>query len=107
MNGRNSLVTVELNTTVCSYTVTETLHSVQSARLPQLGVTNNGHAVAIVGDMNQHLVSGAFNELTVVHGLKKHVTSTHVREGFPDPVLNDLHEALVHCRRLDRICSSE
>ena len=64
--------------------------------------------IAVVGDMNQHLVSRAFTELTVIHGLTNHVTfSTHVRGCSLDPVLTDLPRDSVHCQQLNRIGSSD
>ena len=65
------------------------------------------HAI-IVGDLNQHLVSRAFTELTTVHGLTNHVTfSTHVRGASLDPVLTDLPADSVQCYQLDKVGSSD
>ena len=62
----------------------------------------------IVGDLNQHLVSRAFTELTVVHGLTNHVTfATHQHGASLDPVLTDLPADSVLCQQLHRIGSSD
>ena len=64
--------------------------------------------VMIVGDLNQHLVSRAFTELTTVHGLTNHVTfATHERGASLDPVLTDLPTDSVQCCQLDKVGSSD
>ncbi len=76
--------------------------------LDEIMETNNCHNVAIVGDLNQHLVTRAFTELTVVQGLTNHVTfPTHQRGGSLDPVLTDLISDCVQCRPLDYVGSSD
>ncbi|XP_050730057.1 uncharacterized protein LOC127005333 [Eriocheir sinensis] len=77
-------------------------------QLDTILATYDCQSTAIVGDMNQHMVSRAFTELTVVHGLTNHVTfPTHVGGGSLDPVLTDLPGDSVHCRPLERIGSSD
>ncbi|XP_050691050.1 uncharacterized protein LOC126982782 [Eriocheir sinensis] len=77
-------------------------------QLDTILATYDCQSTAIVGDMNQHMVSRAFTELTVVHGLTNHVTfPTHVRGGSLDLVLTGLPGDSVYCRPLERIGSSD
>lgn len=76
--------------------------------LDEIMETHNCQNVMIVGDLNQHLVQRAFEELTVVQGLTNHVDfPTHVRGGSLDPVLTDLTEETVQCRQLDQVGTSD
>ncbi|KAG0727448.1 hypothetical protein GWK47_004009 [Chionoecetes opilio] len=62
----------------------------------------------IVGDLNQHLVARAFEELLTVYGLTNHVTfPTHISGSSLDPVISDLPEGVVTCRPLGAVGSSD
>lgn len=69
---------------------------------------HNCQNIMIVGDLNQHLVQAAFDELTVVHGLNNYVDfPTHIRGGSLDPVLTDLSGGTVECQPLDYVGTSD
>ncbi|KAG0724157.1 hypothetical protein GWK47_041233 [Chionoecetes opilio] len=62
----------------------------------------------IVGDLNQHLVARAFEELLTVYGLTNHVTfPTNISGSSLDPVTSDLPEGVVTCRPLGAVGSSD
>ena len=70
--------------------------------------THNCQNVIIVGDLNQHLVQRAFNDMMAVHGLTNHVNfPTHELGGSLDPVVTDLPDSDIACRPLDRVGSSD
>ena len=76
--------------------------------LDEISERYNCHNTIIVGDLNQHQVKQAFNELTVVHGLNNFVDfQTHILGGSLDPVLSDLNNELVKCQPLDRVGTSD
>ena len=69
---------------------------------------HNCQNVLIVGDLNQHLVQRAFDDMMAVHGLSNYVDfPTHKRGGSLDPVVTDLPDSEVTCRPLDRVGSSD
>ena len=64
--------------------------------------------IIIVGDLNQHLVATAFNELLDIHGLANHVDfPTHISGSSLDPVITDLPEGDVKCRSEGKVGSSD
>ena len=76
--------------------------------LDDIMATHDCQNTVIVGDLNQHLVNGAFTELMIVHGLTNHVNfATHIRGALLDPVLSDLPGDSVMCSQLPRIGSSD
>ena len=77
-----------------------------TTHLDEIMETHNCQNVLIVGDLNQHLVQQAFDELSVVQGLTNYVNfSTHIRGGSLDPVLSDLPAD--QCWPLDYVGSSD
>ncbi|MPC34241.1 hypothetical protein E2C01_027625 [Portunus trituberculatus] len=63
---------------------------------------HNCQNIAIVGNLNQHLIMRSFTELIVVQGLRNHVDfPTHQHGGSLDPVLTDLAGDSVQCCPLD------
>ena len=72
-----------------------------------LGMHSCKH-LAIVGDMNQNLIMGPFEEFLSIFGLYNHVTfPTHDSGSSLDPVITDIPEALVHCCSLGNAGSSD
>ena len=62
----------------------------------------------IVGDLNQHLVARAFDDLLDIHGLANHVDfPTHISGSSLDPVITDLPEGVVKCRSKGTVGSSD
>ncbi|MPC64687.1 hypothetical protein E2C01_058806 [Portunus trituberculatus] len=62
----------------------------------------------MVGDLNQHLVVRAFDDLLTEVGLTNHVDfPTHISSSFLDPVITDLSGSLVTCRPLGSVGSSD
>ena len=62
----------------------------------------------IIGDLNQHLVARAFDDLLTDFGLTNHVDfPTHISGSSLDPVITDLPEGLVTCRPLGTPGSSD
>ena len=79
-----------------------------SQHLDQLLTRHSCQNIMIIGDLNQHLVQPAFDELLMVQGLQNHVTfPTHILGGSLDPVLTDLADGMVHCSSLGQIGSSD
>ena len=65
------------------------------------------HAI-IVGDLNQHLVQVAFDELLTVHGLMNHVDfPTHISGSSLDPVISDLRPDIVSSSQMRTVGSSD
>ncbi|MPC30742.1 hypothetical protein E2C01_024013 [Portunus trituberculatus] len=69
---------------------------------------HNCQNVAIVGDLNQHLVIRAFTELVVVQGLRNHVNfPIHQCGGSFDPMLMDLLGDSAQCHPLYFVGTSD
>ena len=76
--------------------------------LDALLVDHSCHNVIVVGDLNQHLVSTAFNDFLATHGLENHVTfATHISGSSLDPVITDFPVANVQCESVGSIGSSD
>nr|XP_027221049.1 uncharacterized protein LOC113813281 [Penaeus vannamei] len=74
---------------------------------PSVNILTTYKLNVIVGDLNQHLVMHASDDLLGVHGLQNHVDfPTHILGGSLDPVLSDLGEAVI-CKPLQTIGSSD
>ena len=69
---------------------------------------HNCQHVVIVGDLNYHLVQGAYEDLLAVQGLVDHVDfPTHVQGGTLDPVISDLGDDTITCSQLGQAGTSD
>lgn len=76
--------------------------------LDTMMITNQCKNVILIGDLNQNVVSGAFNTLLVTHDLQNHVTfPTHISGSSLDPVVTDLPPDTVLCSPLDFVGTSD
>ena len=79
-----------------------------SNNLDGLLLQYNCQHIAIVGDLNYHLVQSAYDDLLAVNGLVDHVDfPTHILGGTLDPVITDISHDHVKCSSLGKVGSSD